>query len=67
MEVEREFMRGVLDAFAIRVIDLRPAGEAGFGEVAQVVSWQDILIIIDADSPLGAGTDETHVAPHNVE
>lgn len=66
VEVEGEFGGGVLDILAVGVIDLGPAGEAWFGEVAEVVGGQFVFVFGDAERPFGAGADEAHFAAEDV-
>lgn len=62
-----EFFVGVVDRVAVFVIDLRPAGEAGFDDVAKIVKRNLFLEIGDKLRPFGAGADEAHLAPEDID
>jgi len=67
VEVVFEFAESVLEVCSVGVVDLRPAGDAGFEEVAKVVAGDGGFVVADEFVPLGAWADHTHVAEEDVE
>ena len=67
VEVEGEFVPGIIYVLPVRVVDLSPAGEAGFDEVSEVIKRKLLFVKFDADGPFRPGADETHVAFEDVE
>ena len=66
IEVEAQLFDRVLQALAVRIIDLRPAGDPGLHEVAQVIIRNLLLVDLRTLDPLGARADETHFTAENV-
>src|SRR5690606_4891208 len=66
VEVVFEFSQRVLDARAVGIVDLGPAGDAGFDQVPKVVAGDLRLVVAHQFVPLGARADEAHVALEHV-
>src|SRR3954469_18880203 len=62
IEVVFQLAHRVLHAGAVRIIDLRPAGDAGLHEMSKMVAGNFLLISLDEAVPFGARADEAHVA-----
>src|SRR6185312_2436868 len=56
----------VLEIGAVGVVDLRPAGDAGLHEMAEVVARDVALVVLHEAVPFGARADEAHVAGEDV-
>jgi len=66
VEVVLEFDEAVFDGFAIGVVDLCPAGESGFDDVAGFVIGHAVGDFLDEYGALGTGSDDGHLAFEDV-
>ena len=66
IEVEAQLLDGVLEVFAVRIVDLRPAGDAGPDQVTEVIVGNLLFVDFGALGPLGARPNEAHVAAKDV-
>src|SRR4029077_20835240 len=48
--------------FAIRIIDLGPPGDAGLDQMTEMIKRNLFFVALRALYPLGAGTDQAHLA-----
>src|SRR5438270_1296600 len=69
LDVEKVVLQSLernLDACAVRVADLRPAGQAGPHAVAQSVERNGRAQLADEFRPLRPGTDEAHYTAQDI-
>ena len=62
-----ELFLGVLDGITVGVVDLGPAGDAGFYIEPHGIKGDDFLELVDKIAPLGPGAHEAHVVLEHVE
>src|SRR5208337_2871394 len=65
VEVVLELPERVLDAGAVAVVNLRPPGDPGLHQVAEVIAWNVALVLAHQPVPFRAGADEAHLAPED--
>ena len=66
VQVEPQFLDGVLKVLAVAIVHLRPAGDAGADKVPQVVVRDLLFIDLGALCPFGARADQAHLAAQHV-
>lgn len=66
VEVVFEFFHGVFDAGGVALLDLGPAGDAGFDSVAPLIKGDLALKLLYKLDLFGTGTDDAHVALQNI-
>src|SRR4029079_404576 len=66
VEVVFELVGGVFDAGAVRIVDLRPTGEARLHQVPLIVKRDFVRQLLDELGTLGPRTDERHFSAQDV-
>src|ERR1051326_8998978 len=66
IEVVLQFLHCVLVAFAVRIIDLRPASDARFDQMPEMIKRDGLLIAFGALAPLRPRPNQANVAPEGI-
>src|SRR5208283_797852 len=66
IKVVFELALGVVKVGTVRIVHLRPAGDAGFHEVAEMVAGDLPFIAPHEFAPFRPGPDQAHIAPQDV-
>src|SRR6185312_2576606 len=67
IEVVSELLPRILDRLAIAVIHLRPAGDAGFDPVPEVIIGHFPAQLLDEIGALGPGADKAHIPFQHID
>src|SRR6266487_7015513 len=67
IEIVFEFLDRILIAFSVRIIHLRPAGDARLHQVPKMIERNCFLVALSASDPFRTRTDQAHFATKYVE
>src|SRR2546423_8729170 len=66
IEIVLQLLDSVFVALAIRIVDLRPAGDPRLHQMPEMIEWDFLLVALRAFDPFRAWSDQAHVAAQNV-
>ena len=66
IQIEPQFLDGILKICAVRIIDLRPSSDSGSDKVAQMIVRNLLFVDLGALDPLRAWSNEAHLASENI-